>query len=66
MASSLHLEVRLRAAVVRAYAAAGLTLPEKHVASLASVYAAWAAHAGEGVVERIERALVASLGATAN
>ena len=62
MGSCIHLEERLRAAVVRAYAAAGLTLPEKHVASLASVYAEWGADAGDALVERIERALAASLG----
>lgn len=60
----MDLEERLKAAVVRAYRAAGLHLHEKHALSLASVYAAWAAGADDGVVERIERALAASLGVT--
>jgi hypothetical protein len=59
----LDLEERLRAAVTRAYRAAGLHLQEPHLSSLAGVYAAWAAGADDGVVERVERALAASLGA---
>lgn len=55
-------EGRLRAAIGRAYQAAGLRLRERDLASLASVYAGWAAGADEGVVGRIERALAASLG----
>lgn len=61
----MDLEERLRAAVVRAYAAAGLALQERHVESLASVYAAWAGNADDGVVAKIERALANSLGVRA-
>lgn len=56
-------EGRLRAAIGRAYQAAGLRLRERDLASLAAVYAGWAEGADEGVVGRIERALAASLGA---
>lgn len=48
--------------MIRAYAAAGLCLQERHVNSLASVYAAWAEDADDSVVGRIERALILSLG----
>ena len=59
----MDLEERLKSAVARAYRAAGLHLPDMHIASLARVYADWARDADEGVVERLERALAASLGA---
>lgn len=49
--------------MIRAYAAAGLSLQERHVNSLASVYATWAEGADETIVTRIERALARSLGA---
>lgn len=55
-------EQRLKAAIGRAYQAAGLRLREHDLASLAAVYAGWAAGVDEGVVGRIERALAASLG----
>jgi hypothetical protein len=60
----VDLEVRLRAAVERAYRAAGVRLEDRHLRSLACVYADWAAEAeaDAGVVDRIERALAASLG----
>jgi hypothetical protein len=58
----VDLEERLRTAVARAYAAAGVRLQEHHVASLARVYSAWAAGADAGVAERLERAQAASLG----
>lgn len=58
----MDLEERLKSAVIRAYEAAGLRLPERQVASLARVYADWAAGADDGVVDRLERALAASLG----
>ena len=60
----MDLEERLKSAVLRAYEAAGLHLQERHVDSLARVYADWAADADDGVVARIERALAASLGVT--
>lgn len=59
------LEERFKSAVRRAYDAAGVRLQEHHAASLASVYAAWAQGADEGVVVRVERALAASLGVRA-
>ena len=59
------MEERLRAAVERAYEAAGMRLPQHHVASLARVYSDWADGADDGVVDRIERALARSLGARA-
>ena len=58
----MNLEEDLKAAVTRAYEAAGLRLPEKHAASLARVYADWASGVDEGVVHRVERALARSLG----
>jgi hypothetical protein len=58
----MDLEERLKAAVTRAYEAAGLQLHERHAASLAGVYADWAVGADDRVVERLERALAASLG----
>ena len=61
-ANGPHLEERLRAAVARAYQCAGLRLAERDLESLAQVYARWAKGADEGVVDRIERALAASLG----
>jgi hypothetical protein len=57
----VDLEERMRAAVVRAYRAAGVDLHEKHIASLAWVYATWAGSADDGVVERVEQALIHSL-----
>jgi hypothetical protein len=62
----VDLEERLKVAVVRAYEAAGLQLHERHVASLAGVYADWAAGADDRIVERLERALAASLGVAVN
>jgi hypothetical protein len=56
-------EEQMRDAIGRAYAAAGLSLEEHHLESLAKVYAAWSQGADEGIVQRMERALVASLGA---
>jgi len=58
----LGLEERLKVAVTRAYAAAGLALRDRDVDSLASTYAAWAENADDGVVDRVERALARSLG----
>ena len=58
----MGLEERLRAAVERAYAAAGLRLREHDIDSLATTYATWAENADDGVVERLERALARSLG----
>lgn len=48
--------------MIEAYRAAGLTLAERHVESLAQVYSDWAAGADEGVVQRIQNALAQSLG----
>ena len=62
----MDLEERLRGAVMRAYAAAGLRLQEWHIDSLAVVYAAWAEDADDSIVERLERALAASLGVSVN
>jgi hypothetical protein len=59
----VDLEERFKAAVLRAYAAAGMRLDDFHVASLARVYATWAEGSDERVVHRVERALAASLGA---
>lgn len=58
----MDLEERIREAVARVYTRAGVQLRERHAASLARVYADWAAEADDGVVERIERALARSLG----
>ncbi len=58
----MDLQDRLRTAVIEAYQAAGLTLAERHVESLAQVYSDWAAGADEGVVQRIQNALAQSLG----
>lgn len=58
----MDLEEDLRRAVARAYQRAGVPLAEKHIASLAEVYARWAEGADRGVVDRVERALAASLG----
>jgi hypothetical protein len=60
----VDLEERLRAAVVRVYAAARARLSERDADSLARVYADWAAGCDDGVVERVERALARSLGVT--
>lgn len=60
----MDLEERLKTAVARAYRAAGVRLQEHHADSLARVYAAWAEGADDGVVDRLERALAASLGVT--
>jgi hypothetical protein len=58
----VDLEDDLKRAVARAYQRAGVPLAEKHLASLAEVYAQWADGADRSVVERIERALAVSLG----
>jgi hypothetical protein len=57
----VDLETQLKAAIARAYDSAGVYLHEKHLASLASVYAAWAEGVDETVVDRIERAPGAAL-----
>jgi len=58
----LDLEDLLKAAVIRAYSDAGLRLQETHAISLSRTYAAWAQDADDGVVDRLERTLAASLG----
>lgn len=62
----MHLEAAMRAAVTRAYAAAGLHLKERDAESLARIYADWALGSDDGVVERVESKLARSLGAGLN
>jgi hypothetical protein len=62
----VDLEAGMKAAVARAYAAAGLSLKDRDAESLARIYARWAAGSDDGVIERIERKLARSLGATSS
>ncbi|MDB5439411.1 MAG: hypothetical protein JWM33_1838 [Caulobacteraceae bacterium] len=62
----MDLEVALRGAVARAYAAAGLRLAERDAESLARIYAAWAGGCDQGIVDRIEQKLARSLGGQAS
>ena len=62
MVTRMELEARLKVAVARVHRAAGIDLAEKHLESLARVYADWGEGADEGIVDRIERALAKSLG----